>query len=254
MNARAVADIEEGVVLASVDIKAPRERVFKALTDGAEITQWWGSADQYKVHKWQGEPKIGGSWRTDGKGADGKEFSVYGEYLEFDPPKKVVFSWHAEWDAGNRTIVTYRLDEIEGGTRLTLTHKGFADRAEACNGHGNGWQRVLGWLADYLQPKPLQNYYVTRLLPPRPSFPFDMSADERAMMEAHSVYWRGLLQEGRVVVLGPVKDGIGAYGLGVVRAKDEADLEGVLGADPAITAGRGMRYESAPMMSALLPE
>jgi len=253
MNARAVADIEEGIVLASVDIKVPRERVFKALTDGSELVKWWGAPDQYFLDSWQGDLKVGGSWRSAGKGKDGKDFTVFGEYLEIDPPRKVVFSWVAEWDAGNRTIVTYRLDEIDGGTRLTLTHKGFEDRAEACSGHGAGWQRVLGWLEAYLQPKQPEAYFVTRLLPPRPSFPFDMSPEERSMMEAHAAYWQDHMKQGRVVVLGPVKDGIGAYGLGVVRAADEADLAKLLAADPAITAGRGLRYESAPMMRAILP-
>jgi hypothetical protein len=53
--------------------------------------------------------------------------------------------------------------------------------------------------------------FLCRLTPPRPSFPADMSDEERAMMGEHVAHWRGLLDEGRVVTLGPVADPAGAW-------------------------------------------
>lgn len=41
-SARALADLEAGRLFATVDIAAPAERVFRALTDPAELLQWWG--------------------------------------------------------------------------------------------------------------------------------------------------------------------------------------------------------------------
>ena len=66
-----------------------------------------------------------------------------------DAPRKLVHTWRAEWDAGNVTIVTYRLEPHDAGTRLTLRHEGFADRSASCAGHTEGWERVLGWLSDH---------------------------------------------------------------------------------------------------------
>ena len=43
-NPRAVADLMEGTILATVEIGAPIEKVFRALTSD-EITQWWGSPE-----------------------------------------------------------------------------------------------------------------------------------------------------------------------------------------------------------------
>lgn len=149
---RAVADVSEGLILAAVEIAAPPERVFRALTS-EELVNWWGSADTYRTTKWTGDVRPGGTWRTDGVGADGKPFSVGGDFVEVDPPRKLVMTWRADWDGGNVTTVTYRLEALDGGTRLTLRHAGFGDRFDSCRGHANGWERVLGWLADHFRPE-----------------------------------------------------------------------------------------------------
>ncbi|MGB7630001.1 MAG: SRPBCC domain-containing protein, partial [Candidatus Deferrimicrobium sp.] len=58
------------------------------------------------------------AWCTEGVGADGQPFSVGGEFVEVDPPRKLVQTWRADWDGGNVTTITYRLEPIAGGTRL----------------------------------------------------------------------------------------------------------------------------------------
>jgi uncharacterized protein YndB with AHSA1/START domain len=146
--ARAVADVTEGLILARVDIAAPPERVFRALSS-AEVTAWWGAADQYRTTHWQGDVRPGGQWSTRGVSADGSEFGVGGEYLVVDPPHLLVHTWVAPWDGNHVTRVTYRLEAVDGGTRVTLRHEGFAGRAASCDQHCEGWERVLGWLSDY---------------------------------------------------------------------------------------------------------
>lgn len=148
-SARAVADVTSGMLLASVEIGAPPERVFRALAS-AEITQWWGSVDTYQTTKWTGDLRVGGAWLAEGVGNDGSEFSVGGEFLEVEPPRKLVQTWRAAWDGNQLTTITYRLEPIEGGTRVTVRHEGFADRVESCRGHAEGWERVLGWVRDYV--------------------------------------------------------------------------------------------------------
>lgn len=144
--ARAVADLSAGTIHALVEIAVPPERVFKALAS-EEIVRWWGSADTYRCTKWTGEVKVGGKWRTEGIGSDGKPFWVEGEYLEVDAPRKLVQTWRYGWDTGKSTTkITYRLDAITGGTRVTLVHSGFEHAPEACLDHGDGWERVLTWL------------------------------------------------------------------------------------------------------------
>ena len=147
-SARAVADVNEGILLASVEIGAPPERVFGALASD-DITRWWGSDDLYRTTKWTGDVRPGGTWVAEGVGRDGP-FSVRGEFLEVDPPRKLVQTWQADWDGNHTTTITYRLEPIAGGTRLTLRHEGFRDRPESCRGHSDGWELVLTWLRTYL--------------------------------------------------------------------------------------------------------
>ena len=117
-SARAVADVTAGMLLASIDIKATPERVFRALAS-EDIAQWWGSPELYRVTKWTGEVKVGGQWSSVGEDRDGKPFEVSGEFLEIDPPKKLVQTWAPKWTNGPVTTVTYLLSAIEGGTRVT---------------------------------------------------------------------------------------------------------------------------------------
>ncbi len=251
---RAIADTTDGVILATVEIAAPPERVFRALTVPDELLRWWGSDETYRTTAWEADLKPGGTWRAEGRGADGRPFSVGGEFLEVDPPRRLVQTWRADWDGGARTTLTYRLEATTVGTRVTVRHEGFAGRPESCRAHGDGWQRVLGWLGRHLEPEPQSaddRIFFCRLIPPRPTFALDMSDDEKAFMREHAAYWRAQLEAGRVIVFGPVGDPGGPWGLGVVRAKDEAGVRDLEANDPAVRAGRGFRYEVLPMLQAV---
>jgi hypothetical protein len=95
-------------------------------------------------------------------------------------------------------------------------------------------------------------FFVCRLLPPRPTFIADMTDEERALMQAHGVYWRERMAEGKVIVFGPVADPKGPWGLGVVKVSSAAELEAFKDGDPVIKAGCGFRYESLPMLRAVV--
>jgi uncharacterized protein YndB with AHSA1/START domain len=145
--ARAVADLNEGVIHASVEIAAPPERVFAALTT-SELAQWWGSAETYRVTRFTMDLRRGGAWRSDGVSRDGKPFSVSGEVLEVEPPRLLVHTWKYDWDpSGSTTTVRYRIDATPTGSRVTVRHQGFDGNAADCDAHALGWERVLEWLS-----------------------------------------------------------------------------------------------------------
>jgi len=249
--ARAVCDVTEGLILATVEIATPPERVFRALTDPNELPAWWGSDDLYRTTKHTADLRVGGKWRSEGKGADGSEFAVEGEYLEIDAPRKLVLTWVAPWDGGNTTTITYRLEPIEGGTRVTVRHQGFAGRPDSCRGHSEGWESVLGWLTAHAKSEPTLNAIMVKLFPPRPTFIADMTDAERAIMMQHQTYWREKLAEGRAIVFGPVADPNGGFGLGVIRAESLDAVKAFEASDPAILAKSGFRYEVFPMLRAV---
>lgn len=146
-TARAIADVTQGMLLATIDIVATPERVFRAVTS-EELTRWWGSEDTYRTTKWSGDVRVGGTWRTEGIGRDGKPFSVHGEFIDVDPPRKLVQTWRYDWDTGDSvTTITWRFEPIEGGTRVIVRHEGFGNAQAACQNHAEGWERVLSWLS-----------------------------------------------------------------------------------------------------------
>ncbi len=150
-SARALADLAAGTVVATVDIAAPAGRVFRALSDPRELVQWWGSPDTYRAHRWEADFRIGGRWVVEGKSATGEPYSVFGEFLEITPPRRIVPTWTYDWEKNQPpTTLTYVLDDVPGGTRVTVRHEGFASPA-GCSSHATGWERALAWLASHLE-------------------------------------------------------------------------------------------------------
>ncbi len=95
-------------------------------------------------------------------------------------------------------------------------------------------------------------YFHLKLISPRATFPFDMSEAEKVAMTAHSHYWQRHAEDKRAVVVGPVFDPKGAWGLAIVETENEAEAEAIAAADPVIAASLGFRYEVCPMPSLII--
>jgi uncharacterized protein YndB with AHSA1/START domain len=154
------ADVEKGTVTVVADIAAPPERVFRTLTDPAEVPQWWGAEGVYRTASWESDLRPGGKWKSYIASPDGGEMSdprtpepqtVGGEYITVDPPRVLEFTWSPSWDGFAVSTVKYEIEPTSNGSRLTVTHSGFAGRPEMSEAHGEGWVRVLGWLSTYVR-------------------------------------------------------------------------------------------------------
>jgi len=91
-----------------------------------------------------------------------------------------------------------------------------------------------------------KQFFLLRLLPPRPTFVQDMSEDERRLMQAHAEYTHGHFEAGKILIYGPVMAAGGAFGMAVFEVDDEAEARGIMDADPTVRAGLN-RYELHPM-------
>ncbi|HVY50804.1 MAG TPA: YciI family protein, partial [Devosia sp.] len=91
-----------------------------------------------------------------------------------------------------------------------------------------------------------------RLLPARRDFMQTMTAEERAIMQAHVGYWTNQAAAGKALLFGPVADPAGGYGIGVIRVANMGEMEALRDADPAMRAGVGFRYEVLPMPQVVL--
>jgi uncharacterized protein YndB with AHSA1/START domain/uncharacterized protein YciI len=253
--ARAIADLSQGTILAVVEIAAPPERVFRAITD--DVPAWWGSPDSYRTTEWKGDLRVGGAWLASGKGADGKPFSVGGTFLKVDPPRELVQTWNPKWVDGPETTLTYRLDPIPGGTRVTVRHEGFAGNPEACQSHTTGWERVLGWLDEHFRepraaaptvvpeppasapgaPRQMKGYVLGVLLkgPTYATMPPD---ETQALMQRHLAFIRANIEAGRFVFSSPVFGDGPIAGVSYARARTTDEVLALMREDPGVAAGR----------------
>jgi uncharacterized protein len=86
--------------------------------------------------------------------------------------------------------------------------------------------------------------FFLKLIPPRSSFMSDMTDDEKITMQKHISYWAPYVEDGTMVVMGPVYDPEGGYGIGVIRVESEEQLRTLIANDPA----NGLNsYEISPM-------
>jgi uncharacterized protein YndB with AHSA1/START domain len=121
----------------SIDISAPPEVVFAHLVTPERIVRWLGQ--HAELH-----PVPGGTFAVNVNGT-----LVRGEYVEVDPPRRVVVSWGMigipELPPG-ASLVEFKLTPIADGTRLDLLHTGLPDTRTP--GHRSGWANYLGRLKD----------------------------------------------------------------------------------------------------------
>ncbi|MCP3763899.1 SRPBCC domain-containing protein [Domibacillus sp. A3M-37] len=65
-------------------------------------------------------PQIGGDWEIIGH-RDGKDYRAIGEYLEIDPPKKLVFTFKMPPFSESQDTITVELKELHQGCEMTFT-------------------------------------------------------------------------------------------------------------------------------------
>jgi len=131
-----------GVVEVTVHIAAEPETVFLYFTDPARYALWMGSEARL-------EPVPGGSYRV--RMRDGVEAA--GEFVEVDPPRRLVFTWgwthdHAVRPGTTRVVVTLRAED--GGTRVVLRHHGLPDDVQRAH-HLAGWELYLDRLGERIR-------------------------------------------------------------------------------------------------------
>jgi uncharacterized protein YndB with AHSA1/START domain len=133
----------------TVTVDAPRDEVFRALTDTGALKRWW-------ITDGSSEPRTGGRFRYEWRMADPASDHVQeGAYAEVVEGERVAYPWSAG-PAGD-TSVTFALADAGGGTRVTLTHAGFSadpQHADVHDRHDQGWQGFLANLKSVLEGGP----------------------------------------------------------------------------------------------------
>ena len=125
---------------------APRERVFRAWTDAAELSRWFAPTDEHTTKVIALDVRVGGRYRVKMHSPGGKVYTVVGTFREVRPPEKLVFTWAWEGKDMGETLVTLEFHDRKGSTDLVLTHELFPTQ-ELRDEYNKGWDGCLSRLA-----------------------------------------------------------------------------------------------------------
>ncbi len=138
-----------------IRIRAPRERVFAALTEPEHLTTWWTLPDRYETQQAEVDLRVGGAYRLTGVSSARGRFEVRGEYLSIERPAHLRYTWCPDWDERSHdSVVDIRLLEVgPDETRVVVEHSAFPAEASR-DAHRQGWPAVLAALREHLEPAP----------------------------------------------------------------------------------------------------
>ncbi len=127
-----------------MEFDAEPERVWRALTDGAELAQWFPDVSAFDL-----APGAEGAFTWADHGSHAARVEA------FEPPNFLAWRWvrdpDKDLDTGVTTLVEFRLSARDGGgTILDLRESGFV-REQNRQDNDDGWKSELGELTQYLQ-------------------------------------------------------------------------------------------------------
>jgi len=113
-----VAEPGKHNILMTREFNAPRELVFRVLTDPHLIPQWWGPKSVTTIVD-KMEVRAGGIWRYIHREANGNEYGFHGVYHDIVAPERLIFTFEFEGLPGHVLLETVTLTEQDGKTILT---------------------------------------------------------------------------------------------------------------------------------------
>jgi uncharacterized protein YndB with AHSA1/START domain len=138
---------------------APVDVVWKLWTQPDLFKQWY-APEGFKVPVAEMDIRVGGKNRFCMEQADGgMKIWTTGEYKEVVPNQRLVYTEHMVDDQGNvlkpggddypeTTVITIRLEDLNGRTKMIMTHAGLPAGAEDARG---GWNQAFDKLAEMVR-------------------------------------------------------------------------------------------------------
>jgi uncharacterized protein YndB with AHSA1/START domain len=157
-------------IVKKVVLQAPRERVWRAISDEREFGAWFGVAFDGafaagarltgRITPTQVDAEVARSQQP----YAGKTFEIVVDRIE--PMRLLSFRWHpfavepgVDYTNEPATLVVFELQEAAGGTLLTITESGFdriplERRAQAFTANDQGWAAQMRLIEKYLARAP----------------------------------------------------------------------------------------------------
>lgn len=148
-------------------LRAPRERVWRAISDSAQFGWWFGvdfdgpfvagASITGRITPSKADPEMGKMQKP----YEGTRFEWRVESIE--PMERMVFCWHpygvdqaVDYSKEPMTRIVFELKDAEGGVLLTVTESGFdrlppERRAKAFPANEGGWTWQMGAIRKHLE-------------------------------------------------------------------------------------------------------
>ncbi len=151
----------------TVLLRAPRERIWRALTDSAEFGSWFGVrfdaafAPGAVLHGVIMPTRVDAEVAKLQKPYEGKAFEITIE--EMEPESRFSFRWHphaielgVDYSAEPTTLVVFELKDAADGILLTVSESGFdriplERRAKAFTANERGWGMQVQLIEKHLR-------------------------------------------------------------------------------------------------------
>lgn len=140
-----------------ITLDVPRSRVWRALTDVAQFNSWFGVSLTAPF-----APGAEVSGKLAVPNYDHLTMTIWIETME--PERFFSFRWHpyaieegVDYTAEPTTLVSFTLEDVAGGTQLTIVESGFdaipeSRRAKAFSMNANGWTAQAENIRKFLEP------------------------------------------------------------------------------------------------------
>jgi uncharacterized protein YndB with AHSA1/START domain len=130
-------------IVRTVPVSWDPEAAFRRFT--ADFARWWpwpthSIGGRERVERIVFECRAGGLIYEQHK--DGRRFQ-WGRVLEWEPPRRVKFTWHPSRDPSTAQEVELRFHPEASGTRLELVSSGWENWGKGAKGARRGYD--LGW-------------------------------------------------------------------------------------------------------------
>lgn len=134
-------------VTSEVEVELPQREAFEFFT--SHLSRWW----PLETHSVSGKRTETAIFELGEGGeifelAENSEKVLWGTVLEFQPPERVVFSWHPGRPPETAQEIEVRFEATPGGTRVSLEHRGWESFGEGAGKtrelYVGGWAYVLG--------------------------------------------------------------------------------------------------------------
>src|SRR5215831_21314663 len=147
-------------------LRAPRDRVWRAISDSKEFGTWFGvelegafspgARLKARIVPTKVDPEVAKMQKP----YSGKTFDFFVDRIE--PMSLFSYRWHpyavdsnTDYSKERTTLVVFELEEAPGGTMLTITESGFDQipldrRAEAFKSNSEGWRIQTQLIEKYL--------------------------------------------------------------------------------------------------------